>query len=237
LRSETIVVADADFFCGHRVVFIHDGQQAELKQFVHGVFGVEKTAAVFHIFQRHEYLGYVEAMFERYLLVGIEQHGLPAGRGRLLLLHAGALAVRSQRVEPERHRAGGREYDFVAAVAQRSDVAQKSVHERVARPQFRGVCQQAGTHFDDDPRLLSLSGLWIKSNCSVSKVGALFESRVESIKDMLFPCFVNSLFGLWRRNYLLRIQINGSFCKDNLAMATADAAAGLLFLIRVSTNY
>ena len=104
--GQPVVVAEADFRRGHRVVLVDDRHGAELQQGVDGVAGVEVAAALFGVVQRQQDLRHGHVVAGQRFLIGMGKPDLAGGGGGLFLFQPQRPADQAQMLASDRDGAG-----------------------------------------------------------------------------------------------------------------------------------
>ena len=151
--GQGVVVADLNFFRGHGVVFVDDGQGVQLQQTDHGVVEVAEPVGLVHFLGSEQDLGHRVIVFPKGFVVGIHQLTLAHGGSGLLRWHI--LRALGQRELADAHADGpGRDQDdLVPGVFQVAEDLAQLLHPADVQ-QAGGVGQGRRAHFDHDAFVL-----------------------------------------------------------------------------------
>ena len=174
-RTEFVVVAEGahQFADRDAVIFVDDGNDAQLHQFVQGILQILVAEGRGEVITRQQQLGY-DFLSEEELLVGMHQQALADGGAGLHARHAGGPVVEAQ----VRHAGGDRaRADDQVFVAREIELVDQRAHSFFVDPPAGR--DQAGSDFDDE------------AHCSVNSLtsaGASHWLRVLCASDKLRIC-------------------------------------------------
>ena len=148
--GQGVVVADLNFFRGHGVVFVDDGQGVQLQQTDHGVVEVAEPVGLVHFLGSEQDLGHRMIVFPKGFVVGIHQLALAHGGGGLLGGHVGRPAGQVQLAHPHADGAGGHQDGLIPHALQIGQYTGQMLH--VLQVEAPGLPGEGGcAHLDHQP--------------------------------------------------------------------------------------
>ena len=144
-RREVVVVAELELFHGHRVILVHDRDDAEVEERPQRVSGVQVAAAVGQVRVGEEHLGDDPLVGGEGTLVGGHEPDLPDGRGCLAPLDA--VAARAEPGGAGGDGARGDDHELPSPGDERRDLPRQRPH--ALAPEALRARQHVAPDLDD----------------------------------------------------------------------------------------